>query len=91
MRVIGSAFYIMSMEEGRVFWDPALPSQTPDARRKIFTSKIETLAKLHMLRSREDRAWRFRQAGKLFRAPGRSLDQAVPRLRNPAHSGDSRS
>ena len=38
----------MSMEEGRVFWDPTLPSQTPDARRKIFTSKIETLAKLHV-------------------------------------------
>ena len=46
--VIGSAFYIMSMEEGRVFWDPSLPSQTPDERRKIFTSKIETLAKLHI-------------------------------------------
>jgi aminoglycoside phosphotransferase (APT) family kinase protein len=45
--VIGAAFYIMSMVDGRVFWDPALPSQTPDARRKIFTSKIETLAKLH--------------------------------------------
>ena len=45
--MIGAAFYIMSMEEGRVFWDPSLPSQTPDARRKIFTSKIETLAKLH--------------------------------------------
>ena len=25
--VIGAAFYIMSMEEGRVFWDPQLPSQ----------------------------------------------------------------
>ena len=45
--MIGSSFYIMSMEEGRVFWDPSLPSQTPDDRRKIFTSKIETLAKLH--------------------------------------------
>ncbi|MGA7803817.1 phosphotransferase family protein [Bradyrhizobium sp.] len=45
--VIGSAFYIMSMEEGRVFWDPLLPSETPDARGKIFTSKIETLARLH--------------------------------------------
>src|SRR3979490_918084 len=30
--VIGPAFYIMSMEEGRVFWDPALPSQSPEAR-----------------------------------------------------------
>ena len=49
--VIGAAFYIMSMEEGRVFWDPTLPSQTPEARRKIFTSKIETLAKLHTYRS----------------------------------------
>jgi aminoglycoside phosphotransferase (APT) family kinase protein len=45
--VIGSAFYIMSMEEGRVFWDPALPTQTPEDRRKIFISKIETLAHLH--------------------------------------------
>src|SRR4029079_19596971 len=45
--VIGAAFYIMSMEDGRVFWDPTLPSQTPEARHKIFTSKIETLAKLH--------------------------------------------
>src|SRR6201984_1428249 len=46
--VIGSAFYIMSMEEGRVFWDPTLPSQPPEARRKIFASKIETLAQLHL-------------------------------------------
>jgi aminoglycoside phosphotransferase (APT) family kinase protein len=45
--VIGAAFYIMSMEEGRVFWDPMLPSQPAEARRKIFSSKIETLAKLH--------------------------------------------
>ena len=45
--VIGAAFSIMSMEEGRVFWDPSLPSQTKEARRAIFTSKIETLAKLH--------------------------------------------
>src|SRR6202165_688392 len=47
--VIGSAFYIMSMEEGRLFWNPTLPGQPADARRKIFTSKIETLARLHML------------------------------------------
>src|ERR1700755_1236372 len=35
--VIGSAFYIMSMEEGRVFWDPTLPHAAPGDRRKIFT------------------------------------------------------
>ncbi|HEY8335927.1 MAG TPA: phosphotransferase family protein [Tardiphaga sp.] len=46
--VIGSAFYIMSMEDGRIFWDPALPQLPKEERRPIFTSKIETLAKLHM-------------------------------------------
>jgi aminoglycoside phosphotransferase (APT) family kinase protein len=45
--VIGAAFYIMSMEEGRVFWNPALPKQSPAERHTIFTSKIETLARLH--------------------------------------------
>ena len=81
--VIGSAFYVMSMEEGRVFWDPTLPSQTPETgarsspaksrRWQSFTSSIP-----------RDRARRFRQAGQLFRASGRSLDQAISRLRNPA-------
>ena len=37
--VIGASFYIMSMEEGRVFWDPTLPSQPPEMRRKIFTGR----------------------------------------------------
>src|SRR5246500_4802196 len=45
--VIGAAFYIMSMEEGRVFWDPTLPHQPPAARNAIYKDKIETLAKLH--------------------------------------------
>lgn len=45
--VIGAAFYIMSMEEGRIFWNPTLPNEAPADRRAIFTDKIETLAKLH--------------------------------------------
>jgi aminoglycoside phosphotransferase (APT) family kinase protein len=45
--VIGSAFYIMSMEDGRIFWDPALPTVPKEDRRAIFTAKIETLAQLH--------------------------------------------
>lgn len=45
--VIGATFYIMSMEEGRVFWNPTLPNQAPEERRAIFTNKIETLAWLH--------------------------------------------
>jgi aminoglycoside phosphotransferase (APT) family kinase protein len=46
--VIGSAFYVMSLEDGRIFWDPALPQLAKEERRPIFTDKIETLAKLHM-------------------------------------------
>jgi aminoglycoside phosphotransferase (APT) family kinase protein len=45
--VIGSAFYVMSMEEGRVFWNPTLQSQSPQDRRLIFAEKIMTLARLH--------------------------------------------
>jgi len=46
--VIGAAFYIMSLEDGRIFWDPALPNVPCGERRSIFTEKIRTLAKLHM-------------------------------------------
>jgi aminoglycoside phosphotransferase (APT) family kinase protein len=46
--VIGSAFYVMSMEDGRIFWNPALPDLAKEERRPIFTDKIETLARLHM-------------------------------------------
>src|SRR3954465_5643067 len=45
--VIGSAFYIMSMEDGWIFWDPALPMVPREYRRATLTAKIEPLAKLH--------------------------------------------
>jgi aminoglycoside phosphotransferase (APT) family kinase protein len=45
--VIGATFYIMSLVDGRIFWDPQLPNVPPDERRRIFTEKIRTLAKLH--------------------------------------------
>ena len=85
--VIGAAFYIMSMEEGRVFWDPTLPSQTPRGAARDLHQQDRDAGETAHLRSAGDRPWRVRQARQLFRAPGRSLDQAIPRLRNPAHSG----
>jgi aminoglycoside phosphotransferase (APT) family kinase protein len=45
--VLGSAFYIMSMEKGRVFWDQTLPSVSREERRPIYVAEVETLAKLH--------------------------------------------
>ena len=45
--VIGAAFYIMSMVEGRVFWNATLPDETPEMRRAIYEAEIGTLAALH--------------------------------------------
>ncbi|MBV9066902.1 MAG: phosphotransferase family protein [Methylobacteriaceae bacterium] len=45
--VIGAAFYIMSMVEGRIFWDGTLPGIEPGERRAIYESEIRTLARLH--------------------------------------------
>ena len=84
--VIGAAFYIMSMEEGRVFWDPTLPSQPPrDAAQDLHQQDRDAGETAH-LRSAGDRARRFRQARQLFRAPGRPLDQAISRVGDRAHS-----
>ncbi len=45
--VLGSAFYVMSMVDGRMFSDQLLPDVSREDRRAIFTSQAETLAKLH--------------------------------------------
>ncbi len=45
--VIGSMFYVMENVMGRIFWDGALPGQTPQERAEIYAAQIETLAQLH--------------------------------------------
>jgi aminoglycoside phosphotransferase (APT) family kinase protein len=45
--VIGSAFYVMEMVEGRTIWDGAMPELTPAARRAHYHAMIDTLADLH--------------------------------------------
>lgn len=51
--VVGSAFYIMEMVDGRTFWDGMLPDMEPSERRSIYRSMIGTLARLHNLDYRE--------------------------------------
>lgn len=45
--VIGSMFYIMSYEPGRIFWDPALPELERLQRGPIFDEMIRILAAMH--------------------------------------------
>lgn len=47
--VIGSAFYVMDMVEGRILWDGRLPDSEPAERRAIYEAQIDTLAALHRL------------------------------------------
>ncbi len=45
--VVGSAFYVMDMVEGRILWDGRLPDAGPAERRAIYDAEIDTLAVLH--------------------------------------------
>lgn len=45
--VIGSMFYIMSYEDGRIFWDPSLPELDRADRRVPHDELVRVLAALH--------------------------------------------
>lgn len=45
--VIGSMFYVMSYEEGRIFWNPALPEVEKPQRAGCYHAIIKTMAALH--------------------------------------------
>lgn len=45
--VIGSMFYVMSFEPGRIFWDPALPELGREERGAYYDELIRILAALH--------------------------------------------
>lgn len=45
--VIGSAFYVMEMVEGRIFWDATVPGVSQAERAQLFDAMNETLARLH--------------------------------------------
>ena len=47
--VIGTAFYVMAMVEGRIFWDATLPEVAVDERAAIFDAMNATMARLHSI------------------------------------------
>lgn len=47
--VVGTAFYVMSHVEGRIFWDGTLPGMASSERAALYDSLNATLAKLHQI------------------------------------------
>jgi aminoglycoside phosphotransferase (APT) family kinase protein len=45
--IIGTMFYVMSYENGRIYWNPALPDVDRDERRLIYDEMNRVLAALH--------------------------------------------
>jgi len=45
--VIGRAFYVMAFEDGRVFWNQALPDMAPPDRQAVYWAMHDALCKLH--------------------------------------------
>ena len=45
--VLGAAFYVMEMVEGRTIWDGSMPDATPAERRAHYEAMVDTLAALH--------------------------------------------
>ena len=45
--VIGTAFFVMSHVDGRVFWEPEMPSSNPAERAQVYDAMNTTLARLH--------------------------------------------
>jgi aminoglycoside phosphotransferase (APT) family kinase protein len=47
--VIGTAFYVMEMVEGRIFWEPSLPEVGREERPAFFEAMNRTIAQLHLI------------------------------------------
>lgn len=64
--VIGTAFYIMSFLEGRIFEDPALPDVSPEDRRKMWHSIATTLGKYHRVTPQSVGMEKFGRQGNFY-------------------------
>jgi aminoglycoside phosphotransferase (APT) family kinase protein len=47
--VAGTPFYVMGFVDGRVFWEPQMPSSSPEERTAVYDSMNTTVARLHRL------------------------------------------
>lgn len=64
---LGRDFYVMEHLEGRIFWDPGLPGETPKARAAIYAEMNRVLAALHSVDPAAVGLGDYGRAGNYFR------------------------
>ncbi len=65
-KVIGSMFYVMSFEDGRIFWDPALPELSKHHRAPIIEELVRVLAAMHNVNVENVGLGQFGKSGNYF-------------------------
>jgi aminoglycoside phosphotransferase (APT) family kinase protein len=45
--VVGTAFFVMACVDGRVFWEPQMPTSHPGERARVYDAMNATIARLH--------------------------------------------
>ncbi len=83
--VIGAAFYVMELVEGRLFEHPALPELEASERRPVFDAMNATLAALHGV---DWKAVGLADYGKPENYLGRQLDRWTKQYRSSATQAD---
>ncbi len=86
--VIGTMFYVMECVEGRIYWGPMLPDQTPKQRGEIYDAMNETLAHLHNLDYEKLGLSDFGKPGNYVARQNLALDQAVSGIPDRDRRGD---
>ncbi len=64
--ITGAMFYVMSYEQGDIYWDPALPKITPRARAEYFYELVDILATIHSVDVKQTGLTDFGKPGNYF-------------------------
>ena len=73
---IGTQFFVMTLVEGEIHWDPAMPESVPERRKAVYDAMNATLAGLHALDPAELGLGDFGRPGNYFeRQLGRWVKQ----------------
>ena len=82
--VLGRAFYVMEFVQGRVLWDPALPSMSNDERGAIYDEMNRVIAALHTVDFVKQGLGGYGKPGNYFeRQIGRWSKQYVASITQP--------